>query len=57
MYIKPKCNENYVVELRGFNLGEWLKRRQRLSSRNMHNSVDYKLLLSHDLALKFDLRK
>lgn len=57
MYIKPKCNENCVVELHGFNLGEWLKGRQRLSSRNTHNSVDYRLLWSHDLALKFDLRK
>lgn len=57
MYIKPKCNENCVVELHGFNLGEWLKGRQRLSSRNTHNSVDYRLLLSHDLALKFDLCK
>ena len=26
MYIKPKCNENYMVKLHGFNHGEWFKR-------------------------------
>ena len=42
---------NYMV----LTIGNALKERQWLSSRNMHNSVDYKLSLSSDLALTFCL--
>lgn len=52
MYIKP-CNGTTWVNYMVLTMGDSFKKRQWLSSRNMHTSVDCKLSLSCDLAFKF----